>query len=57
MSAHRHKAHLQIPDFIRDVFLGHAVIKTGLSRRLLWNKDAVVWEGSWSDGIQIPVEE
>lgn len=49
------KSHLQISDFIRDVFLGHAVIQMLLFR--LGYKDAVVRESSRSDGIPLPVGE
>lgn len=44
-------AHLQIPDFIRDVFLRHAEIQTGLFHWLLGNEDAVVGESTGSNGI------
>lgn len=42
VSIHLCTAHLQIPNFIRHVFLGHAVIQTSLLHRFLWNEDAVV---------------
>lgn len=48
----RREAHLQIPDFVRDVLLRHAAFPAELG--LLGDEDAVVRESSRSHWIQLP---